>query len=83
MSSQLEHWYYVKDNILYEHYENDGYALMRRGFEKHDYCLGPLEKAKTDHPQKWNEYMRDKAAEEKNEYKRDYYEAKAWEAALN
>jgi hypothetical protein len=34
-----ETWYYIKDNMLYKHIENDGYAYMRNGPEERDIPL--------------------------------------------
>ena len=36
MSSQRETWITIKNGNIVEHSENDGYALMRKGFQEHD-----------------------------------------------
>ena len=52
MSSQYETWYFVKDGKLYEHWETDGYAMMRRGAEPKDYYICTVDEAKTTNPEK-------------------------------
>ena len=46
MSSQRERWLTIKNGNIVEHSENDGYALMRRGFEKHDEIIMSVEEAR-------------------------------------
>ena len=46
MSSQRESWTTIKNGNIVEHSENDGYALMRRGFEKHDEIIMSVEEAR-------------------------------------
>ena len=46
MSSQRERWITIKNGNIVEHSENDGYALMRRGFEKHDEIIMSVEEAR-------------------------------------
>jgi hypothetical protein len=48
--ASTEHWYYVKDGMLWEHFENDGYAAMRRGLEAKDIPLCEIEEAKKKYP---------------------------------
>jgi len=50
MSSQYETWYKIENGKVYLHGENDGYALLRKGFEKHDELLGTIEEVKTKWP---------------------------------
>ena len=46
MSSQRERWTTNKKRYIVEHSENDGYALMRRGFEHHDEIIMSVEEAR-------------------------------------
>jgi|TARA_R110002020_G_scaffold218606_1_gene426538 hypothetical protein len=46
MSSQRERWTTIKNGNIVEHSENDGYALMRRGFEPHDEIIMSVEEAR-------------------------------------
>jgi len=46
MSSQRESWTTIKNGNIVQHSENDGYALMRRGFEKHDEIIMSVEEAR-------------------------------------
>jgi hypothetical protein len=46
MSSQRERWITIKNGNIVEHSENDSYALMRRGFEKHDEIIMSVEEAR-------------------------------------
>ena len=46
MSSQRERWTTIKNGNIIEHSENDGYALMRRGFEHHDEIIMSVEEAR-------------------------------------
>ena len=50
MSSQIEKWYFVKDNILYKHTENDGWAFLKKGPQAHDEALMTVEEAKIKCP---------------------------------
>ena len=50
MSSQYEIWYFIKDNNVYKHGENDGYALMRKGRQEHDELLGTVDEVKAKWP---------------------------------
>ena len=43
MSSQYEEWFYIKDDNVYYHGENDGFAFMRKGAEAVDILIGPVE----------------------------------------
>ena len=52
MSSQIEKWYFVKDNILYKHTENDGWAFLRKGAQAHDEPLMTVEESKLRCPDK-------------------------------
>tara|TARA_R110000796_G_C14533196_1_gene432126 strand:+ start:417 stop:638 length:222 start_codon:yes stop_codon:yes gene_type:complete len=46
MSSQRENWTTIKNGNIVEHYENDGYAMMRRGLEAHDSVIMSVEEAR-------------------------------------
>ncbi len=46
MSSQYEEWYFVKDDKVYYHYENDGYQAMRRGIQPKNTLLGTVDNVK-------------------------------------
>tara|TARA_R100000734_G_C3203632_1_gene21497 strand:- start:76 stop:297 length:222 start_codon:yes stop_codon:yes gene_type:complete len=46
MSSQYEEWFFIKENKLYHHGENDGFAFMRKGAEAIDTYIGPVESIK-------------------------------------
>jgi hypothetical protein len=46
-----ETWYFIKDNILYEHYENDGHTALRRGLEARNVPLCTVEEAKIKYPE--------------------------------
>ena len=46
MSSQRESWTTIKNGNIVQHSENDGYDLMRRGFEKHDEIIMSVEEAR-------------------------------------
>jgi len=46
-----ETWYFIKNGILYKHYENDGYTAMRRGLEAKDTPLCTVEEAKEKYPE--------------------------------
>ena len=50
MSSQTESWYFVKDDMLYRHTENDGWRAMRHGIESHNEEIMSVEQAKTRCP---------------------------------
>lgn len=50
MASQFEVWYYIKDGMLWEHFENDGFAFMRRGPESKDVPLCKIEEAQEKYP---------------------------------
>ena len=50
MSSQYETWYLIKDGKVYQHWENDGYALMRKGADPRDYYVSTVEEAKAKWP---------------------------------
>jgi hypothetical protein len=50
MSSQIEKWYFVKDNILYKHTENDGWAFLKKGPQARDEALMTVEEAKVKCP---------------------------------
>ena len=50
MTAQREYWYFIKEGNVYKHGENDSYALMRKGFEKHDELLGTVEEVKAKWP---------------------------------
>ena len=61
MSSQREHWYFIKEGKVYEHGENDGYAFMRKGPQAHDELLGTVEEVKA----KWPSWFKKKFEDEK------------------
>jgi len=46
-----ETWYFIKDGLLYKHYENDGHTAMRRGLEALDTPLCTVEEAKVKCPE--------------------------------
>ena len=46
-----ETWYFIKDGILYKHYENDGHTAMRRGLEAEDTPICTVEEAKVKCPE--------------------------------
>ena len=46
MSSQREYWTTIKNGNIVEHSENDGYALMRKGFQEHDEIIMSVEEAR-------------------------------------
>ena len=50
MSSQIEVWYFIKDDILYRHTELDGYQAMRHGNRPYDEALMSVEEAKVKMP---------------------------------
>lgn len=50
MASQTETWYYIKDGILWQHTENDGYSAMRRGLEPKETPLCAIEDAEQKYP---------------------------------
>ena len=50
MSSQYETWYKIKDGKVYQHWENDGYALMRKGADPRDYYVSTVDEAKIKWP---------------------------------
>ena len=54
MSSQYETWYIIKEGKVYQHWENDGYALMRKGADPRDYYISTVEEAKT----KWSNWFK-------------------------
>ena len=45
MSSQRETWITIKNGNIVRHSENDGYALMRKGFQDHDEIIMSVEEA--------------------------------------
>jgi len=55
MGSQRETWYYIKDGMLWEHSENDGYAFMRKGPERTDVALCNIEVAQQKYPNELKE----------------------------
>jgi hypothetical protein len=61
MSSQYETWYKIKDDKLYEHWENDGYALMRKGADPRDYYVCTVEEAKEKWPAWFKKEFKDEA----------------------
>jgi hypothetical protein len=58
MSSQYEVWYFIKDGILYEHFENDGHRAVRRGLEPVNKPLCYVEEAKTKYPKELAEALK-------------------------
>ena len=66
MSSQIEVWYFIKDDILYRHTELDGYQAMRHGNRPHDEALMSVEEAKVKMPKQLK-----LALEEKYEFKKN------------
>jgi len=46
MSSQRETWITIKNGNIVRHSENDGYALMRKGFQHHDEIIMSVEEAR-------------------------------------
>mgnify|MGYP000011616002 CR=1 FL=1 len=46
MSSQRETWITIKNGNIVEHSENDGYALMKKGFNEHDEIIMSVEEAR-------------------------------------
>ena len=46
-----ETWYFIRDGILYKHYENDGYTAMRRGLEAINTPLCTVEEARIKCPE--------------------------------
>ena len=46
MSSQRETWITIKNGNIVEHSENDGYALMRKGFQHRDEIIMSVEEAR-------------------------------------
>ena len=46
MSSQREYWTTIKNGNIVEHSENDGYALMKKGFQEHDEIIMSVEEAR-------------------------------------
>ena len=46
MSSQREEWFFIKDDELYHHGENDSFAFMRNGAEATDTYVGPVKGVK-------------------------------------
>jgi hypothetical protein len=57
MSSQTESWYFVKDDMLYRHTENDGWRAMRHGIESRNEEIMSVEQAKTRCPDILREAM--------------------------
>ena len=49
--AQFETWYFIRDGVLYKHYENDGYRAMNRGLEKEDMPICSVEEAKEKYPE--------------------------------
>lgn len=45
-----EVWYYIKDDMLVVHEENDGWNYMRKGPQPFDVVLCSVEEAKTRFP---------------------------------
>ena len=66
MSSQIEVWYFIKDDILYRHTELDGYQAMRHGNRPHDEALMSVEEAKVKMPRQLQ-----LALKEEYEFKKD------------
>jgi len=48
--AQSETWYFIRDGVLYEHYENDGHTAMRKGLEAKDTPLCSVEEAVGRYP---------------------------------
>jgi len=48
--AQYETWYFIKDGVLYKHYENDGHRAMNRGLEKEDMPICSVEEVKEKYP---------------------------------
>lgn len=48
--AQYEKWYFIKDGVLYEHFENDGYSALRHGLQSTDTPLCSIEEAKMRYP---------------------------------
>jgi hypothetical protein len=46
MSSQRETWITIKNGNIVKHSENDGYALMKNGFNEHDEIIMSVQEAK-------------------------------------
>ena len=46
----VEKWYFIQEDILYQHIENDGHTYMRRGQEPFDIPLCSVEEAKDRFP---------------------------------
>ena len=46
MSSQRETWITIKNGNIVKHSENDGYALMRKGFQHHNEIIMSVEEAR-------------------------------------
>ena len=46
MSSQRETWITIKNGNIVRHSENDGYALMRKGFQAHEEIIMSVEEAR-------------------------------------
>ena len=46
MSSQRETWMTIKNGDIVQHSENDGYALMKKGFDEHDKIIMSVEEAR-------------------------------------
>jgi hypothetical protein len=55
--AQYEVWYYIRNGILYEHYENDGYTSMRKGLESKDVPLCTVEEAITRYPSEYGKAL--------------------------
>jgi len=49
--AHFETWYFVKDGILYKHYENDSYTALRKGLQAVDTPLYTVEEAKVKCPE--------------------------------
>jgi hypothetical protein len=49
--AQFETWFFIKDGILYKHYENDSYAAMRKGLEAVNTPLCTVEEARIKCPE--------------------------------
>jgi hypothetical protein len=49
--AQFETWYFIKDGVLYKHYENDGHRAMNRGLEKEDMPICSVEEVKEKYPE--------------------------------
>jgi len=54
-----EVWYAIRNGNLYEISENDGYAFMRKGPERVEVLLCPVEEAKTAYPRELEKSLKE------------------------